>query len=627
MQELPAGYRLLEEISTAPGSRVVRAQHESGGEFRLALVEYDRIPIPRESLLEWADRYDASGGDGSLLWVAGPVDTDFETELRSLAATRMDLQATQIDPGATQVDPGHTIALDRTYVEVSDEPDFDTTFGSKLFAGFRIDGTLGKGGMGVVYKAWDPHLERPVAIKMVLSQFLSPEGKARFLSEARAASRINHPHVVTVYSAGEVEGNPYMAMEFVEGEDLRERMAHEPPDWRQSLRWVADLLDGLAPLHEQGILHRDIKPDNALVTPDGTVKLMDFGLAKGAGAVDPGGLMGTVFYMSPEQARAEDVTASSDVFSMGIMLYELLSGKLPFKGEDIQGVLKKICEEEAPAMELEEKLPVEVELALARAMAKDPADRFSSAAEFRDAIVEILDEDARVAAVNRRRWVIGSGLVVILLTVAGIWIGSMFIEPEVDREWVESFNELAMQQLSAAEVEEARAKFEAILIAVPDYALAWNNLGILELYNGQPAVADSLFYRAAREDPTYGAPRYWRATIYEIDYGDPDEAERLYREAIRVEPEFGFAYNNLGVLLMDQQRFDDAEAILDSGRTSVPADDESSPYLARTSGRIALAQGKGEDALRFFAEARAGLDTSFWPELDSLEADARALSD
>ena len=527
------------------------------------------------------------------------------------------------DPEGTRVDPTHTVDLDRTIVGSPDTPSFDTAMGSQLFAGFRIDGTLGKGGMGVVYRAWDPHLERPVAIKMVLSQFLGPEGKKRFLSEARAASRITHPHVVTVYSAGEVDGNPWMAMELVEGVNLRERLDHDRPDWRQCLRWVADLLDGLAPLHEQGIFHRDIKPDNVLVTATGDVKLMDFGLAKGAGVEDPGGLVGTVFYMSPEQARSEDVTASTDVFSMGVMLYEMLSGQLPFTGDDIQSVLNKVCNVEAPALPVEGDLPAEVELVLSRALAKDRDRRFASAADFRSALLEILDADARAAAVNRRRWVLGSIIAVIVLSVAGVWIGSMFVEPEVDRAWVEAFNELGFEQMDAGEIDEARAKYEAILIADPAYALAWNNLGKLEQMQGQWVVADSLYARAAEQDSGYAHPWFNRGWMHE-QLGGLDTAEEYYRSAISAEPGFGFAYSNLGHLLLDRARVDEADRVLADGRENVAVDDVSRPYVLRASGRLEIERGNAESALRYLAEARSGLPVEEWGPIDALEEQARA---
>lgn len=627
MQDLPAGYRLLEELQSAPGTRVVRAQHDGGEEVCLALVDPLRIPVPRDSLDAWARSYPQFGMLDDQVWAATPEPgADLAADLRNLSATRVDLEATVAGLEATRIDPTQTVNLDRTIAQADDTPGLDTAMGSELFAGFRIDGTLGKGGMGVVYRAWDPHLERPVAIKMVLSQFLGPEGKERFLSEARAASRITHPHLVTVYSAGEVDGNPWMAMELVEGENLRERLERDRPDWRQSLRWVADLLDGLAPLHEQGIIHRDIKPDNVLVAADENVKLMDFGLAKGAGAEDPRGLMGTVFYMSPEQARSEEVTPATDVFSMAAMLYEMLSGKLPFTGDDIQSVLNQVCNVEAPALETGDDLPVEVELVLSRALAKDRDQRFGSAAEFRAALQEILDADARTAAINRRRWIWGSVAAVVLLSVVGVWIGSFFVEPEVDRAWVEAFAELGVERMDAGQLEEARANYEAILLADPSYALAWNNLGIIEQLRGELVAADSMFTEAAGADPGYADPWFNRGRMYE-NLGGLEDAVEYYRGAIDANAGFGFAYSNLGHLLMDLGRVSEADEVLAEGRAAVAADDVSRPYVLRASGRLEVLRGDGEAALRYLAEARAGLPTEEWSKIDELEAQARALPD
>jgi Tfp pilus assembly protein PilF len=625
MSELPGGYRLLEELSSAPGARVVRAQRDGGEAVQLALVDPQRIPVPRASLDAWARSHPDFGVLEDQVWAAtADASIDLAADLRSLSATRVELEATVADLDATRVDPNQTVDLDRTYVQTDAAASFDTALGSELFAGFRIDGTLGKGGMGVVYRAWDPHLQRPVAIKMVLSQFLGPEGKERFLSEARAASRITHPNVVTVYSAGEVEGNPWMAMELVEGENLRERIGHDPPDWRQSVRWVVDLLDGLAPLHEQGILHRDIKPDNVLVAANGEVKLMDFGLAKGAGAEDPGGLMGTVFYMSPEQARSEDVTAPTDVFSMGVMLYEMLSGQLPFTGDDIKTVLDQVCNAEAPALSMEDDSPVELELVLARALAKDREARFADAAEFRDALRQILDADARAAAVNRRRWILGSIAAVIVLSVAGVWVGSMFVEPEIDRAWIEEFNELAIEELEAGEIEEARAKVQAAVTSDPAYALGWHTLGEIEKWRQDWVAADSLYARAAVEDPEFAAPWFGRGTMHE-SLGGIAAAEEYYRTAIEVEPGAGLGYSNLGHLLMDLGRVDDADEILEAGRGVVAIEHAARPYILRASGRLEVERGDGEAALRYLAEARAGLPTEAWPAIDELESRARAL--
>ncbi len=181
----------------------------------------------------------------------------------------------------------------------------------KTIAGYTIDSTLGEGGMGVVYRAVDPTLDRPLAIKVIKRKNLSATAKERFLREARASSRLNHPNIVTVYAAGEEDGHPYLAMEYVEGRTLRDVIDEGPIAWDQATLWIADILDALSRLHENGIIHRDLKPENIMVTGDGVVKLMDFGIAHMAAGdtlTQEGTTLGTVYYMSPEQAAGKRPT-------------------------------------------------------------------------------------------------------------------------------------------------------------------------------------------------------------------------------------------------------------------------------------------------------------------------------
>ncbi|HEU4364430.1 MAG TPA: serine/threonine-protein kinase, partial [Candidatus Krumholzibacteria bacterium] len=149
----------------------------------------------------------------------------------------------------------------------------------KRLGGYELRDVLGEGGMGTVYRAHDPTLDRPAAVKVIRATSLSAEGKERFLREARACSKINHPNIITVYAAGEEDGAPYMAMELIEGNTLRAIMEKGPIDWRTATRWVVQLLDALQRLHAEGIVHRDLKPENIMVTREGVIKLMDFGLA------------------------------------------------------------------------------------------------------------------------------------------------------------------------------------------------------------------------------------------------------------------------------------------------------------------------------------------------------------
>ena len=238
---------------------------------------------------------------------------------------------------------------------------------------YRIDEKIGAGGMGMVYRATDLHLDRQVAIK-VLPQHLvaSPERMKRFVQEAKAASALNHPNIVTIYDvdAAEVDGHTvvFMAMEFVPGETLDQIIGRGGgAKTKEALHWVIQLASALAAAHASGIVHRDIKPSNVIITPEGVAKLLDFGLAKAtepaqsvdigaatevldpsqlAGLTEEGMIVGTVAYMSPEQAEAKRVDARSDIFSLGAVLYELFGGRKPFQGTSKIATLSAILHKE-----------------------------------------------------------------------------------------------------------------------------------------------------------------------------------------------------------------------------------------------------------------------------------------
>src|SRR5690242_13946087 len=223
--------------------------------------------------------------------------------------------------------------------------------------GYRLESSVGEGGMGTVYRALDTKLNRPVAIKFLSDELADAAARRRFQREAQMASSLNHPHLLTVYDVREFEGRQYIVTEFVDGGTLKDWANREKPGWRQIVELLTGVADGLAAAHAAGILHRDIKPANILVAKNGYAKLADFGLAKlteregdatqtlTEKQTRPGVVVGTIPYMSPEQASGQKLDARSDIFSFGSVLYELLAGSRPFTGATSLETLQKVIHE------------------------------------------------------------------------------------------------------------------------------------------------------------------------------------------------------------------------------------------------------------------------------------------
>jgi serine/threonine protein kinase/Flp pilus assembly protein TadD len=251
----------------------------------------------------------------------------------------------------------------------------------KTISHYKILEKLGEGGMGVVYKAQDIQLQRLVALKFLPPHIADhPEEKARFIHEAQSASALNHPNVTTIYS---IEGSPeglFIAMEYIEGKTVKEIVEKEPPSIKKVLEIAIQVCEGLASAHKKEIIHRDIKSDNIMVTREGQVKIMDFGLAKLKGATKltkTGSTLGTVAYMSPEQAQGEEVDQRSDIFSFGVVLYELLTGKLPFGGEHHAAIIYSILNEEPqPIARYNNKVSTKLEEIVSKVLAKDREERY-----------------------------------------------------------------------------------------------------------------------------------------------------------------------------------------------------------------------------------------------------------
>ena len=259
---------------------------------------------------------------------------------------------------------------------------------------YRIESILGKGAMGVVYKAFDPFIERTVALKTIRKELFSEGQQAeligRFKNEAQAAGRLNHPNIVTVYDYGEDSESAYIAMEFVDGTALNSLMLPDQPTALPRITaWMGDLLLALEYAHSRGVVHRDIKPANLLVNAAAQVKVSDFGIARmeSSTLTQTGSMVGTPSYMSPEQFRGEHVDGRSDVFSAGIVLYQLLTGVRPFVGSASVVMQQILNEHPAPPSQLVPALGRAYDPVVLRATAKSPSARYPSARAFLDALL------------------------------------------------------------------------------------------------------------------------------------------------------------------------------------------------------------------------------------------------
>ena len=272
--------------------------------------------------------------------------------------------------------------------------------GTLLNGRFRLEERLGSGGMSTVYLAFDETLERWVAIKLMHREYSSlPDQLERFRREARSAAGLSHPHVVTVIDAGEDDGHPFIVLEYVEGSTLKERIRHDGPlQAAEAVAYAIEIGRALEAAHGARLVHRDIKPQNVLIDPDGRAKVTDFGIARsleGDGMTQAGRVLGTTDYVSPEQALGEPVTEQSDIYSLGICLYEMLAGSAPFGGDTHVAVAMKHVREPMP--DIRARRP-EVSAALAavveRATAKDRAQRYRSVGQMVDDLEAVLAIEA-----------------------------------------------------------------------------------------------------------------------------------------------------------------------------------------------------------------------------------------
>jgi TolB-like protein/tRNA A-37 threonylcarbamoyl transferase component Bud32 len=336
-------------------------------------------------------------------------------------------------PSSEDVDIIHTKTLQTPVKHLIKE----TTFAGR----YQIIQELGRGGMGVVYKAQDTKLKRTVALKFLPQELTHlSEVKERFMREAQAAAALDHPHICTVYEFDEVEDKTFISMAYIDGQSLKKRIESGPQELDDALRISIQTAEGLQEAHKKGVVHRDIKSANIMVTEKDQAKIMDFGLARVTGTTmmtKEGTTMGTIAYMSPEQARGEELDNRTDIWSFGVVLYEMFSGQLPFKGEHDQAIVYSILEEKPKSItELRPEMPASIDQVVAKALEKDLDKRYQTIDEMLDDLKSISDgivpEEIkarlrRAKLLKRKRAILYAGaaafLIIATLVVLSLFMG------------------------------------------------------------------------------------------------------------------------------------------------------------------------------------------------------------
>lgn len=490
----------------------------------------------------------------------------------------------------------------------------------RRIGGYELRDVIGEGGMGTVYRGHDPTLDRYAAVKVIRAKALSNDGKERFLREARACSRINHPNVITVYAAGEENGEPYMAMELIDGRTLRELIDEGSIGWRQATNWVIQLLDALQRLHAEGIVHRDLKPENIMVTKEGVIKLMDFGLAHLATSntlTQDGTTLGTVPYMSPEQVLGKKVDARSDLFSIATIFHEMITGAHPFRGEHPMAVMYSIRNETPKPLKLQSgDFPIGFQHVLDKAFEKEVDHRYADATAFRDALLEVAPDLGGAGAVGSstspRKLALLVGLVSTVVFGLGLigWNVVQGRRAQANREAALNLNQMGSQSQDAGDIAKAEMQFREAIVKDPNYAIPYNNLAAIALMRGEKDEADAMFRKAVRRNPRYSAALAGVGNrFYEIAEADSfrgieaDSAEFYFHRALEGdEPSIGA--NQLGALLIARGRPKEAREVVDAaladGVEDAPA---MRGYLLRTRGKAAFALGDTTAARADWKEA------------------------
>ena len=355
---------------------------------------------------------------------------------------------------AASLNPAEGISVTKTLITRSDSLKKGSTLGGR----YTILEELGRGGMGVVYKAEDTKLKRTVALKFLPPELTHiPEVKERFVREAQAAAALDHPNICTVYEFDEAEETTFISMAYIEGQSLRKKIELGPLELDEALKIAMQVAEGLQEAHKKGVVHRDIKSANIMVDERGQANIMDFGLARMTGGTlltQEGTTMGTIAYMSPEQARGEEVDFRTDIWSLGVVLYEMFCGQLPFKGDHEQTVLYSILNKKPkPITDLHSEIPTSIEQVVNKALEKDPDKRYQQAEELLDDLKSIsagivpdeIKARLRKEKLRKRKRAILYGGVVALVIIMAVLALTLFKGPP---ETIDSIAVLPLENLT-----------------------------------------------------------------------------------------------------------------------------------------------------------------------------------
>lgn len=324
-----------------------------------------------------------------------------QPSLQAITEKVIDASTVQISTDLSNISDQVTIAGTS-----EDKPDIISTY-LPILPGYSITGVLGRGGMGVVYQALQRPINRPVALKMIISgQHAGSEDRLRFLAEAESIAKIQQPNIVQLYEFGNHEGHPYFALEYVTGGTLEKKLSSRPLPPRDAAILVEKLARAMQKAHDLGIVHRDLKPANVLLTPAGEPKIADFGLAKtgGSNLTATGAILGTPSYMAPEQADGrKDVGAPTDIYALGAILYECLTGRPPFKAAtQLDTILQVVNNDPVSVRILNKKVPADLETICHKCLAKLPKERYASAKAMAEDLQHFLNGEGIVARRSSR---------------------------------------------------------------------------------------------------------------------------------------------------------------------------------------------------------------------------------